>query len=200
MNTEQIRRIESIMDRPLSITEKERLGRIQTTLGVADNDALWEVLAALEYQRTFYKELPQAIGATAKDILHGITTAADKEAAAAQGRLADCVVQQAQRLAEKINYATLLPLGAAALVCMMAFGSLLLWAGFRIGSGQAQPLALWLRMPSGFLMAGLCLAAGLFCCVVGAKIFSEDEKGWRKATLAAMTFAVSGGVLFIFSV
>lgn len=126
MNTEQIRRIETMMDRALSATEKERLGRIQTILGVADNDALWDVLAALEYQRTFYDELPRKIGATAKDILQGIATAAEKEAAAAQARLADCVVEQAKKLSTKINYATLLPMGMAALVCMMAFGSLML--------------------------------------------------------------------------
>jgi hypothetical protein len=161
MNTEQIQRIETMMDRALSAEEKERLGRIQTTLGVADNDALWDVLAAVEYQRTFYHELPQQIGATATQILQGITTAAEKETAAAQARLADSVVEQAKKLSTKINYATLLPMGMAALVCLLAYGSLLLWAGFRIGSGQTHDLSWILRMPSGFLMAGLCLAGGL---------------------------------------
>jgi hypothetical protein len=195
MNTEQIRRIESIMDRALSAMEKERLGRMQTTLGVADNDALWEVLAALEYQRTFYDELPQKIGATATEILQGITTAAEKEAAAAQARLTDCVVQQAQRLSAKIHYATLLPMGLAALVCLLAYGSLLLWAGFCIGSGQAQPLALWLRMPSGVLMAGLCLATGLFLGVYAGREFAEGGKGWWQRMLVALVMLATGGIL-----
>lgn len=196
MNTEQIRRIETMMDRKLNTVEKERLGRIQSTLGVADNDALWDVLAAMEFQRTFYNDLPQQIGATATQILQGITTAAEKEAAAAQARLTDCVVEQARRLSTKINYATLLPMGMAALVCMMAFGSLLLWAGFCIGSGQAHDLSWVLRMPSGFLIAGLCLATGLFCGFVAAKSFAGAEKGWYKTALAATAFLVTGGVIF----
>lgn len=200
MNTEQIRRIETMMDRPLSGAEKERLGRIQTTLGVADNDALWDVLAALEYQRTFYNELPQQIGATATQILEGITTAADKEATAAQARLADCVVQQAKQLSTKINYATLLPMGMAALVCLLGYGSLLLWAGFCIGSGQVHDLFWVLRMSSGLLMGGLCLAMGLFCGFEAAKGFAGAEKGWYKTALAATGFLVSGGVVFSFAI
>jgi hypothetical protein len=74
--------------------------------------------------------------------------------------------------------------------------SLLLWAGFRIGSEQAQPLSLLLRMPSGFLMGGLCLATEFFCGVVAAKDFAEGETGWRRTILAAVAFLVSGGVLF----
>lgn len=197
MNTEQIRRIESIMDRALSAAEKERLGRMQTTLGVADNDALWEVLAAVEYQRTFYDELPQKISAAATEILQGISTAAEKEAAAAQARLTDCVVQQAQRLSAKIHYATLLPMGMAAVVCMMFFGSLMLWAGFRIGSGQARELSWILRMPSGFLMAGLCLAGGLFLGIHAGRDFAEGGKGWWKRILVALIMLVTGGILTV---
>lgn len=197
MNTEQIRRIETMMDRALSAAEKERLGRIQATLGVADNDALWDVLAALEFQRTFYNDLPQQIGATATEILQGIALAAEKEAAAAQSRLADCVVEQAKRLSTKINYATLLPMVVAALVCMMLFGSLLLWAGYCLGSRQVHEMFWILRMPSGLLTAGLTLAGGLFMAVLAAKDFSVEGKRWWKLTLVTLAMMVSGFMLIV---
>ncbi len=195
MNAEQIRRIETMMDRELSAAEKERLGRIQTTLGVADNDALWEVLAALEYERTFYQELPQQIGATAKDILRGITSAADKEAAAAQARLADCVVQQAQRLSEKINYATLVPMGIAALVGIMLFGSLMMWAGYCFGSREVHDIYWVLRMPSGFLTAGIALAGGLCVGFYAVREYAYEEKILWKQAVVSLVLTVGAMVL-----
>jgi 1,4-dihydroxy-2-naphthoate octaprenyltransferase len=81
---------------------------------------------------------------------------------AAQARLVDSVVEQAKKLSVKINSANLLPMGIAAFVCSLAYVSLLLWVGFRIGSGQAHPPAMLLRMPFGMLMGGLCFGQGYF--------------------------------------
>jgi preprotein translocase subunit SecY len=44
----------------------------------------------------------------------------------AQARIADCVVEQAKKLSLKINYASLLPMGMAALIYLLAYGSMLL--------------------------------------------------------------------------
>jgi hypothetical protein len=95
----------------------------------------------------------------------------------------------------KINYATLLPIGIAALVCLLTYGSLLLWAGFH-RSGQAHPPDLLLRMPSGLLIGGLCLAAGLLFGFLSARDFATEAKGWYKGLLSALTFLMSGGFVF----
>ncbi|MDR2819075.1 MAG: hypothetical protein LBB60_00880 [Desulfovibrio sp.] len=42
----------------------------------------------------------------------------------------------AQKLAVRVNMATLLPMGLTALVSLLAYGSLMLWTGFRTGSGH----------------------------------------------------------------
>jgi hypothetical protein len=194
MSTDAITRIEKLRGHTLSAEEASRLREIGDALNLRSDDALWDILAAMEYQRAFYQELPEKIAGASAEILQGISLAAEKEAVAAQARLADSVVEQAKRLSVKINYVSLLPIGIAALVCLLAYGSLLLWAGFRIGSGQAHPPELLLQMPSGLLMGGLCLGGGIFLGTYAAKEFSEGGKGWRKQILAALAMAIPGGI------
>lgn len=90
----------------------------------------------MEYQRVYYEALPKEIAAASKTIMDGIAAAAEKETAAAQARLTDSVVREAQNLASKIQYDRLVSMGLLALICLLAYGSLMLWAGFRIDTGQ----------------------------------------------------------------
>ena len=200
MNAERITRLEKLLNRELSAEEKERLRRIQDTLQIAAEDSLWDILMAMEYQRTYYEELPQKIATASTDILRGISDAAEAEARRAQGRLAESVAELAQKLAVRINMATLLPMGLAALVSLLAYGSLMLWAGFRLGSGRAHPPELLLRMPSGVLVGGLLLGGGLFLGVHAAKEFADGGREWKKRILAALVMLVPGGVMFSFAV
>ncbi|MDR2124319.1 MAG: hypothetical protein LBP38_04960 [Desulfovibrio sp.] len=65
-----------------------------------------------------------------------------------QGRLAESVAEQAKKLSVRINLASLPPMGLTALICLLLYGNLLMWAGFRIGSGQASPPDLLLCLPA----------------------------------------------------
>jgi hypothetical protein len=199
MSADAVARIEKLRGQKLSAEEAARLRGIGDALNLRPDDAVWDILAAMEYQRIFYQELPEKIAGASTEILRGFSVAAEKEASAAQARLADSVVEQAKRLSVKINYASLLPMGMTALVSLLAYGSLCLWAGFCIGSGRAHPPELMLRMPSGLLMGGLCLMGGVFLGVRAAKIFSEGEKGWRKPMLAALALLLPGGVIVGFA-
>jgi hypothetical protein len=195
MNAERIARLEKLLNRELSAEEKERLRRIQDTLQISGEDALWDVLAAMEYQRTYYEELPQKIATVSTDILREISAAAEAEARRAQGRLAESVAEQARKLSLRVNMETLLPMGLAALASLLAYGSLMLWAGFHIGSGQGHDPAWILRMPSGILMGGLLLGGGLFLGIHAAKDFAEIGKHWRKTMCMALGLLVSGGAM-----
>ena len=84
-----------------------------------------------------------------------------------------------------------------ALICLLAYGSLMLWAGFRIDTGRDMPLAAVLRMPSGWLISGLCLAGGGFCGALTAKGFAEARRGWWKNGGIAVFFVMLGGLAFI---
>ena len=200
MKADKIKRLETLLERKLSVEEKERLRRIGRIMGIKDDEVLWDVVSALEYQRVYYEELPQRIAAASTEILQRISEAADAEARRAQSLLAESVAEQARKLSLRINMETLLPLGVLALVCLLAYGSLSMWAGVHIGSGQAQDVFWILRMPSGFLMSGLCLAGGLLLGVCVGRVFAEGNKSWRKQMAVALAMLVAGGVLFALAV
>ena len=185
--------------RELSEAETARRREIGNKLNLREDDALWPLLAALEYQRVYYEALPDKIAGASRAIMDGMAAAAEKETAAAQARLTDSVVKEARNLASKIQYARLVPMGLLALSCLLAYGSLMLWAGFRIDTRRDMPLAAILHMPSGWLISGLCLAGGVFCGCLTAKQFSYAEKGWGKKGIITIILVTMGGLLFSLS-
>jgi len=195
MKADKIKRLEKLLERKLSVEEKERLRNIGRVLGIGDNDSLWDIVSALEYQRFYYEELPQKIVVASTEVLQGFSEAAEAEARRAQSLLAESVAEQARKLSLRINMETLLPLGILALVCLLGYGSLLLWAGFYLGSGQVPDMALILRVPSGILMGALCLVGSLFLGVYAGREFAVENKGWRKKTIVALALLVLGGVV-----
>ena len=196
MNAQKTAQLESLLGRPLSVEEKERLRRIKDTLHIADNDAMWDILTAMEYQRKYYEELPEKITLAATEIFKELSVAAEKEVALAQSRLAESVVEQAKKLSLKSHIRSWLAWGGLALFLLLLYGALSLWAGYCIGSGQTQPPALLLRMPVGILLGALCVAGGLFAGIMAAKEFANGHAGWKKMGLTALFFLLPGGVIF----
>ena len=96
--------------RELSQAEAARLREVGSRLNLREDDALWPLLAAMEYQRIYYEALPEKIAGASRAIMDGMAAAAERETAAAQARLTDSVVKEAQSLASKIQYGRLLPL------------------------------------------------------------------------------------------
>ena len=180
MDAEKLSRLERLLERKLSSEEKERLHRVQDAFGISDNDALWELITAMEYQREYYDVLPEKISQAGTEIFSGLSQAAQKEVALAQGKLAESVVKQAERLSLKSHILTLLMWGTLALVFLLLHGGLLLWLGFQIGSGQTQPPAILLRMPVGLVLAGIGLFGGILFGTCAARSFSEGNPGWKK--------------------
>lgn len=183
--------------RELSQAEAARLREVGNRLNLREDDALWPLLAAMEYQRVYYEALPEKIAGASRAIMDGMAAAAEKETAAAQARLTDSVVREAEYLASKIQYGRLVPLWLLALICLLAYGSLMLWAGFRIDTGRDMPLAAVLHMPVGWLISGLCMAAGVFCGGVAAWEFAKAETGWWKKGITAFGFMTVGVILCV---
>ena len=148
MSMDSMSDLDKACGRELSEAETARLREIGNSLNLRD-DALWPLLAAMEYQRIYYEALPEKIAGASRAIMDGMAAAAEKETAAAQARLTASVVKEARNLASKIQYARLMPMWLLALICLLAYGSLMLWAGFRIDTGLDMPLAAVLHMPSG---------------------------------------------------
>ena len=197
MNKEKIGQIEKLLGRELTEKEGERLTRIQDILGIADNDALWDILIALEYQRIFYEALPEKITGASAEILAQLSAAADREVAHAQSRLAEAVLEHAKTLSTKMRLSALVIPGLGALASLLLYGCLLMWAGYCIGAGsaqiQTQPLAMLLRMPAGVLIGGLCFSGGVFAGVMAAKDFAAGYGGWRKWAAWGVGMVIAGG-------
>ncbi len=197
MSMDSVIDLGKVCGRKLSEAEAARLREIGNKLNLREDDALWPLLAALEYQRIYYEALPEKIAGASRAIMDSMAVAAEKETAAAQARLTDSVVKEAEYLASKIQYGRLVPLWLLALICLLAYGSLMLWAGFRIDTGRDVPLAAVLHMPSGWLISGLCMAAGVFCGWGAATEFAEAEKGWWKKGIPAFGFTTVGVILCV---
>ena len=84
-------------------------------LRCSDEDAIWKLVAVLEYQKTFYLDLPEIITIKAEKLCMDIGKAAEKEVALAQGKLVESVVEQAKNLNLKSKLSTLVLIGLFAL-------------------------------------------------------------------------------------
>lgn len=196
MDREIIINIEKLRGRELSPQEAGRLHKVSTALNIRDNDAVWALLAAMEYQRVFYEDLPKNIAEASRKIIQGISAAADKETAAAQAKLTDAVVKQAEHLSDSINYSRLLPLIIVGILSLLGFGSMLFWAGYQTGAGVFLPAHEMLEVPCGWLFVGLSFLGCIFTLVSAARKYGVEDKGWVIHFIASLCFTIVGTMLY----
>ena len=196
MNTNKISQIEALLGRELREEEKNRLRLIKNTLNISDNDALWDILVAMEYQRSYYEVLPEKIGAATEEIAQKIAKIAEKEVSLAQGRLAESVMTQAETMSLKMHTHSLLAVGIFGTSLLLIYGSLLLWAGYSIGSGKTHPPAWLLHMPVGVVLGAAALVCGLGSGALAARYFSEGNTAWKRYFLIAIFCSSAGGFVF----
>lgn len=119
----------------------QRLYRVKDALGLAGNDALWQVLIALGYHQSLYEDMPKKIGETAKDTLADVGERAKQVLAAkaqeAQATLTQQVAASAQAIAGQRTRQAMLKAGmwavvAAGLIIVSAAGAAA-WAGWKAG-------------------------------------------------------------------
>jgi hypothetical protein len=128
---------EKLLGRASTAAEREQLWRVQSALGLRDNDALWLVLYALQFYESLYRQFPREIGKEAKRILDETRMAADATIRAsvesAKADLAKAIASAARDVARDAARRQLLQW----LVIGMLLGVALLVAGVEIGSRLA---------------------------------------------------------------
>lgn len=192
MEAETLVRLEKLLGRELEQSEKERLQRIQDVLKIGPNDALWSIIAALEYQRVYYEELPQKIRTATEEILAEWSEAARKNAAAPQKTKLKKAGEQTNVISLKELMQPWFGWALLTLCLLLLYGSLSMWAGYSIGSGQTQPPGLLMRMPVGVLIGILCMGGCVMEGIRAAKAFGDNDNSWRKHALAATALLVPG--------
>lgn len=196
MNREVSEALQKLLGRDLERAERDRLERIQDALNLGPNDALWAIIAALEFQRTYYEKLPEKIRQESAKVCSNISEMAEKEVANAQAQLAESVVAQAEKLSQVIHIKTWLMWGCLVLFMLAFFGCLNMWAGYCIGTGKAQPIFLILHMPVGILLGVMGVIVGMACGIFAA--VKRIEIGQKNICLfweAIIIFIIGGTIL-----
>lgn len=175
--------------------QEERLRKVAASLQIREDDALWPLLQALEYQRTFYVELPDKIGTMSNKIMDNMRETARKEAEKAQADLTQSVVREARYLASKIQWGDVVPMIIAGIIAMFVYSAACMWAGFQLGAGEIRPFRDILMIPWTPLVClgiGLC---GVFYFLPSFKKLCDQEEyaGWH--CLAAVGIIIGSVVI-----
>ena len=199
MNREVSEALRKLLGRELESAERDRLERIQDALNLGPNDSLWAIIAALEFQRTYYEKLPEKIREESEKVCNDISEMAEKEVTKAQTQLAESVIRQAEKLSQVIHIKTWLMWGSLALVLLVFFGCVNMWTGYCIGTGKIQPIYLILHMPTGLLLGCIGMIGGMICGILAgiANINGKEKK--RGIFVAAFLAFALGGILFALS-
>ena len=158
--------------------EYHRLTMMQQALNLQDDDAVWMLFLAMEYQKAYYEQLPKKITDTTSELLRRVRETADREAANAQNRLIQSIIEQTEKLTARVHIMPLMPIYLLIILCLMAFGSVTYWAGHCSGLGKPLPLETVLDIPAGMVIGGLGIATIAFCLGISFWKIAYDQKGW----------------------
>jgi hypothetical protein len=196
---------ERLVGHKASDEQVRRLHQVKDALGLADNDALWLVLVALEHYDGLYRDYPARIAEEARrtlaDVQRGFADAAAVESKRAHRKLAEAVADAGVKIASKRTDVARLQGFAVASASMVAFGALCLSIGYALGSGRVPPwtqgtgarrlLAAAIGAPAGWMLLLLLLPlaahwgrAGWVAARVPQATAREVAAGWAMVSLA----------------
>jgi hypothetical protein len=185
--------------------EVRRLHEVKDAVGLADNDALWLVLMALEHYDTLYRDYPARIAEEARrtlaDVQRGFADAASLEAKRAHRKLAEAVADAGLKIAAKRTEVARMQGFAVAVAGMVTFGSLCLAMGYALGSGRVPPwtqgtgarrlISAAIGAPAGWVvlllllpMAGFWGRVGWMAARAPQATAREAAAGWGLVALA----------------
>jgi len=193
-------RMEKLLERELTHHEKERLTRIQNILGIRDNDELWSIVAAMEYQRAYYDELPQKIREASAEAVKQISSVSNQGIVETKNRLAEKEAEHAKDLTVQAHRNTLVLWETVAVMVLLVYGGLMQWAGYCMGTGKIGQLPDLLRMPVGLPVAALSFGAFSVMGWQSADDASRGNRRWIKRFMLAIAFFVPALTVFILTV
>ena len=149
MAVSAIKHLERMRGSKVTREEYHRLTMMQQALNLQDDDAVWMLFIAMEYQKAYYEQLPKKITDSTSELLKRVRETADHEAANAQNRLIQSVIEQTEKLTARVHIMPLMPIYLLIILCLMVFGSMSYWAGLCSGLGKPLPMETVLDIPAG---------------------------------------------------
>ena len=197
MAVSAIKHLERMRGSKVTREEYHRLTMMQQALNLQDDDAVWMLFLAMEYQKAYYEQLPKKISDTTSELLKRVRETADREAANAQNRLIQSVIEQTEKLTARVHIVPLMPIYLLIILCLMAFGSMSYWTGLCAGLGRPLPLETVLDIPAGTVLGCMTLTTIAFCLGVAFWKIAYDQKGWLPPMVVSLS--LSGMMFAIFS-
>ena len=177
MAVSAIKHLERMRGSKVTCAEYHRLTMMQQALNLKDDDAVWMLFLAMEYQKSFYETLPKKISDTASELLKRVRETADREAANAQNRLIQSVIEQTEKLTARVHIMPLMPIYLLIILCLMVFGSMSYWAGLCSGLGKPLPLENVYYVPAGMVLTGFGITTVIFCVGIWIwKMYSKSNE------------------------
>ena len=162
MAVSAIKHLERMRGNKVTREEYHRLTMMQQALNLQDDDAVWMLFLAMEYQKAYYEQLPKKITDSTSELLKRVRETSDREAAKAQNRLIQSVIEQTEKLTTRVHIMPLMPIYLLIILCLMAFGSVTYWAGLSSGLGKPLPLENVYYVPAGIVLGGLGIVVIVF--------------------------------------
>jgi hypothetical protein len=196
---------ERLLGQKATEEQVRRLYDVRDGLQLADNDALWTVLLALEHYDALYREYPARIADEARrtlaEVKEAFAGAAAAEAKRAHRNLAEAVAAAAVKIAAKRTEVARIQGFVAALAAMVAFGALCLSLGYALGAGRVPPwtqgngarrlIGAALGAPAGWVllllllpMAARSAKSGWAAIRAAGATSREVAAGWARVLLA----------------
>lgn len=187
-----INKYERLIGRKLTQEEILRLQRVKDTLGLRDDDALWDVLIAIDWQRTYYEEIPQKIGEVSNELLKNLRESAELEVKKSRAELSQAVIKEAQKLSGKMTLVNQLYAATAAILGLFLACAAAMLIGYNLGSGQTHPPALLMKMPVGLLVGCVALGCGIFNGYLAAREYADGGSSIKKYMLTGVLCLILG--------
>jgi hypothetical protein len=150
-------RFKALLGRAIRPEDRERLSKLRTALRISPNDAVWDVMIALDYHLQLYNAVPKEIARESDKAvveLRGLVDTVRRREKSGHGAVAESVASAAV-----LSQTTVAVTGAIAI----AFGSICIAAGYLMAGrgrppwGAKGPLGAVLGAPAGWLVFVLLL-------------------------------------------
>lgn len=165
-------KFEQLFNRKPTEEELAEFLRIQQVLGIRDNDAIWAVILALQYYGSLYKLIPEQVESHMSMVSKNVESLAEAQTAKAQADLSTAVIDQAQKLAAKIDYLKIGWITLAVLGCLLLFGSFCFFSGMYVAANRGDLTGIF-AVPAGYMLCGIILLLGMGSFWQGALKFSQ---------------------------
>lgn len=182
-------------DGKLTPEQEARVREVAVRLQIREDDAVWQLLEAMEYQRIFYEKLPKQIEDTTGNLLKSVKDTAEAQVAQSKAELTKEVVEQARTLAVKLCWSKLLPFILGGIIAILIFGAMMLWAGYCVGLGKPVAFEKLFYMPGGALISGIAFLLTCAFTYIAAQKYADEESFWLPLGGALISALGMGWVL-----